>query len=1189
MRKHLFAVMLLLAGIPAVSFTAAADPVPQQQSEAATTITGTVLDENNEPVIGASVVQKGVKTNAVATDAFGNFKLRVPAGAQLEFSYVGYKTMYVAAAPDMTVYLQPTTEQLNELVAIGYGTQKKANLTGAVATVDVARVMDSRPVQDVTKALQGAVPGLTITQDNGGIATGSGIRIRGVGTLSNGQSSSPLIVVDGVPVDDLNFVNPEDIADISVLKDASSSAIYGARAAFGVILITTKGAAKQDKVSVSYTNNFAWSGATTLPEFASTVDQLESSLQAYYRNPTDANAKTEVGGMYYKDLLPLAQKWAEQHNGPYTDYRELQPYIDENNVGDYKIVGNQWLRYADWDLTKLMFNDAAPSQKHNVVLEGTSGKTQYRLSFGYDGRQSLDSFNPDKMHRYMANANISTEITKWLKAGTRISYTQREYFEQNTPRNGYQYMWRWAPYMETYGWITNPATDQPLTFRNEIMNRTQAHTDKATTRSTRLQAWLNAEIIKGLNLQADFTYDVRTFMQNGAWLPQEGWNGWGNAYSIYKWPGNGQPDTRAWKNASEGTRWTMNVFATYAKTFAEDHNLKVMAGTTAEQYRYTGVEARKNGLVDYTLPWLGLTDGGKDGTQLGIASSDTHRATAGFFGRVNYDYKGIYLFEANGRYDGSSRFPAMQQWGFFPSFSAGYRFSEESYFEPVKSWWTNGKLRASYGHLGNEAVGSNMFISTISLGNKNVNWINGSGTLLSSAGTPALVSSSLTWERIITTDVGIDLGFLDNAINMSFDWYSRETKDMLAPGMPLPSVLGASVPLTNGGTMRTNGWELALNWNHSFGDADVWATFTIGDARSKVTKWDNEDGVLYSYVPGAGGYRFYEGQYYGDIWGFEFDRFFEVSDFDGKDEKGKWIYGPGVANQDYFAYAPFTFGPGDVKFVDRNGDGQLNNGIEGMYKLGGKFYIPRSSLPANFPKHQTTLGNYIIVDGENYDAIVNNKESKSVPVGTVDNHGDLKVVGNALPRYEYGIRLGGAWKGFDLDIFMQGVGKRDMWQISSFTIPFAAKNDGIFSSQLDYNKYIVDERGTITGYDIDQNNFWPAMYGGVFGYNKRMQNTCNQGLNNFTLSDRYLVNMAYLRMKNITFGYTIPAELTTKAYIQKARVYFSAENPFFIYNGAKKYGFDPEIADRAAGEGVAAFGRTAPMMKSYSFGIQVTF
>ena len=181
MRKHLFAVMLLLAGIPAVSFTAAADPVPQQQSEAATTITGTVLDENNEPVIGASVVQKGVRTNAVATDAFGNFKLRVPAGTQLEFSYVGYKTMYVAAAPDMTVYLQPTTEQLNELVAIGYGTQKKANLTGAVATVDVARVMDSRPVQDVTKALQGAVPGLTITQDNGGIATGSGIRIRGIG------------------------------------------------------------------------------------------------------------------------------------------------------------------------------------------------------------------------------------------------------------------------------------------------------------------------------------------------------------------------------------------------------------------------------------------------------------------------------------------------------------------------------------------------------------------------------------------------------------------------------------------------------------------------------------------------------------------------------------------------------------------------------------------------------------------------------------------------------------------------------------------------------------------------------------------------------------------------------------------------------------------------------------------------
>lgn len=339
--------MLLMAAIPAIgTHSAKAEPAPQQQSQPAAIIQGTVLDENNEPVIGASVVQKGVPSNAVATDAFGNFKLRVAPGATLEVSYVGYKTQPVKAAEGMMVYLQPTTEQLNELVAIGYGTQKKANLTGAVATVDVARTMENRPVQDVTKALQGAVPGLTITAVNGGIDSDAKIQIRGLGTLSKNQTSEPLLVVDGVPVENLNFIDPNDIADISVLKDASSAAIYGSRASFGVVLITTKGASKKDRVSISYSNNFAWSSATILPQFATTVDQIKASLQAFYRNPgtNNANGKTEVGGMQYAELLPLAEKWAEQHSGRYTDYRELQPYVDENNVGDYKVVGDQWLR-----------------------------------------------------------------------------------------------------------------------------------------------------------------------------------------------------------------------------------------------------------------------------------------------------------------------------------------------------------------------------------------------------------------------------------------------------------------------------------------------------------------------------------------------------------------------------------------------------------------------------------------------------------------------------------------------------------------------------------------------------------------------------------------------------------------------------------------------------------------------------
>ncbi|MDE6486378.1 MAG: TonB-dependent receptor [Muribaculaceae bacterium] len=1156
MRKHLFVTLLLTCGLPfGYSFSAYAEPVPQTQSQNVATITGTILDENNEPVIGASVMQKGVKANAVTTNFDGNFVIKVAPGTKLVISYVGYKSEEMAAANGMTVYLQPTTEQLDQLVVVGYGTQKKANLTGAVATVDVARVMDSRPVQDVTKALQGAVPGLTITTGNGGINSDATIRIRGVGTLTNGQASDPLIVVDGVPVDNLNFVDPDDIADISVLKDAASSAVYGARAAFGVVLITTKGANKKDKVSVSYSNNFAWSAPTTMPDFAYAADDVLGSLQAYYRN--SGTNKTVVGDMYYADILPYLETWQQQHGGKrYDSYVQLQPYQDENNIGDYRVFDDgSWFRYADWDINKTLYNSAAPSQKHNISLEGTSGKTQYRLSFGYDSKQSLMRYNPEKMHRYMANANISTEITSWLKAGTRLSFTQREYTEPNTPSNFLQYAWRWAPFVSAWGYIPDPTTGEEVPFRNTLSERLLAPTDKTVSRQSRLQAWAQAEIIKGLTLQADFTYDFRTVDTHASWLTQTTWDWGGQAWATYTWPSAGQSRTRAYQTKNDMDRWTTNVFATYAKTFAQDHNLKVMAGFSAEQMRYDNLSAGRYGLVDFNLPEINLTNGSEASDYI-VTGGSGHRATAGFFGRVNYDYKGRYLFEANGRYDGSTRFPAHKQWAFFPSFSAGWRFSEEDFFKPVTNWWSNGKLRASYGHLGNENLADNQFISTITLGNKNVNWLNASGTPINGASMPTLVSSTLTWERVITTDVGIDLGFFNNSLNVTFDWYQRDTKDMLAPGMPLPSTLGASSPLENAGNMRTNGWELAVSYNKSFGDWDIWATATIGDARSKVTKWaSNEHKTLYSWYYGATGYRFYEGQTFGDIWGFEYDRYFEESDFSGKvldpetgEWTGAWNYANGVANQDALDFGNFHFGPGDVKFKDLNGDGVINNGDPDMVDENGN----------------------------------------KIPVGTMRNHGDLKVIGNALPRYEYGLRIGAAWKGFDIDLFFQGIGKRNMWQVSNFVMPFAQANSGLFTHQLSYNSYIVDDNNQIIGYNVDQSNAYPNLTSGDFAYHSTMRNTCNQGINNWTINDRYLVNMAYLRMKNITVGYTIPASITTKAYIQKARVYFSTENPFFIYNGAGKYGIDPEM-EGGVSEGYAGFGRNNAMMKSYSFGLQVTF
>ncbi len=1134
--------MLLLAGMPMLgTLSASAEPAPQQQSQAATTIQGTVMDENNEPVIGASVVQKGVASNAVATDAFGNFKIRIPAGAQLEFSYVGYKTVSVKAADGMTVYLEPTTEMLNELVAVGYGSQKRANLTGAVATVDVARTMDNRTTGDVTKALQGAVPGLTITTNSGDINASGTMKIRGTGTLSNSQTSDPLIVVDGVPAADISFLDPNDIKEISVLKDAASASIYGTRAANGVILITTKQANTKDRVSLKYTNNFAWSHATTLPKYGTVMSQIDALQQTNRRQ----GLENELFGMNLDKMRPYAEAWYQQHGGkPISDVRELiqaqylaDGSVDMSNVGDFAIVNGVGQYYADFDVAGIMFNNAVPSQKHNVSLEGVSGKTNYRASFGYDERQGIMNFNPDKMRRYNANLFVQTEIFSWLKAGARFNFSNKEYEGQNQYNDTYTYLWRWGSYFGPYGYFRGADGNVILPRSGYGLQAWEQGQNKDVATNTRMQAWLDATIIPGLTLHGDFTYDLTNRVNDYNGLPTVLGNTWGGN------PLTGTSTVRAASNsyASQDNFkddvWTMNVYGTYAKTFGQDHNLKVMVGGTAERERYNGMYAQRYILQDINLPNIGLTTGGDEGTRITISNTQTHRATAGFFGRINYDYKGIYLFEANGRYDGSSHFPAADQWAFFPSVSAGYRFSEENYFKPLKNWWSNGKLRASYGQIGNEAVGDNMFISTISnIATSSMYWISPSGTKVSGANMPSLVSSTLKWERVETVDVGLDLGFLDNSLNVTFDWFQRDTKDMLAPGNAVAATLGASAPYLNEGQLRTRGWELGVSWNHSFGDADVFASANIYDGKTTVLKYPNDTKSLSS---------FYTGKEYGAIWGFETDRYFTVDDFTWDTADGKYApgakqtgYASGIADQTVLQTGNFVYGPGDIKYKDLDGNGEID---------GGK--------------------------------------------GTADDHGDLKIIGNALPRYEYSFRLGAAWKGFDIDLFFQGVGKRNMWYTSAFVMPLARGADATYANQESYNKILWDEAGkNIIGYEVDQNNDYPALYSGFAGGGN--VSGISAGTTNYYPQSKYLMNMAYLRFKTLTVGYTLPVEITKKALIQKARIYFTAENLCNLYNGMRKYYIDPEIGSTwktTSAYSNGTFGRTAPMMASYSFGIQVTF
>lgn len=1092
-------------------------------------------DSKGEPVIGANVMEKGTN-RGIVTDLDGKFTLKVTPGATITVSYLGYKTQTLKAAPTMNVSLEEDNALLDEVVVVGFGTQKRANLTGAVATVDVSKAMDARPVGDVTKALQGAVPGLTITTGDGAINSAASIKIRGTGTLSNGQSSSPLIVVDGVPTDDITFVNPDDIAEISVLKDAASSAVYGTRAAFGVVLITTKSGQKGDRVSVKYSNNFGWSNATVLPDYGSVPEQIEALLQTNYRKGADP----EMFGMYLDKMLPYAKAWYEQNGGKKKGYSEMLPYQSMDNVGDFyqDPVTKATMYYADWDVKDIMYR-TAPSQKHNVSLDGSSGNTTYRVSFGYDKREGLMSFVDNSVKRYNASANLSTQIFSWLKAGAQVNYSQKDYDGQNMwGRGGYTYFWRWGSYFGPYGYRKYDG-DGKYYDSQPIADRKQSGEHEDIARNTRLQGWMEANPIKGLNIHADFTYDMTDINVRKSYLPIYGWNNWSNSSTAPSYLVQ-QKDTYAQQENTRQNVWTVNAYATYDFDVAEDNHFKVMVGGQADRKYYNYFSARKNVLSDNDKPYLGLATGGADGTSMTITNTITKHATAGFFGRINYDYKGIYLLEVNGRYDGSSSFPANDQWAFFPSASVGYRFSEEAYFEKAKQYVSNAKFRASYGHIGNEAIGDYMFLEQISkLGTSYTSWVNAGGTFLSMLNTPSMVSSTLSWERIATTDIGLDLSFLKGDLNFGFDWYQRDTKDMLGPAQELPAVLGTTAPYSNNGTLRTRGWELSLGYNHRFGDVNFYAMFNLSDARTKIQKWNNPAGTLYTYNPANSNYT--EGQYYGDIWGFETDRYFEKSDFTGKNADGSWIYAQGVADQTGLQSGSFVYGPGDVKFKDLNGDGKID---------GGK--------------------------------------------GTVDDHGDLKVIGNALPRFEYSLRLGAAWKGFDLDIFFQGVGQRKMWSTGSLFLPQTQSNLGVYTHQLNHNSYIVDAAGNITDWEINQDNDYPNMFSGGSGTGKI--SNIGRGCYNFYPQSKYLINMAYLRVKNLTLGYTIPQNLTRKCYIEKARIYFSGENLFFLYNGAKKYHMDPEInqsysssARAGVDDGYAAFGRTVPMQRSYSFGIQVTF
>lgn len=1076
----------------------------------AQTITGVVVDQLTKQTIpGANIIVVGQPNVGTTSDVDGKFSMEIPNGAkEINVSFIGYKSINVAVINERTYYevvLEPESTMLSDAVVVGFGTQKKENLTGAVTSVNVNRFLEDRPITNIARGLQGAVPGLTITSTTGDLGSSPTINIRGSVGSPNG-SSSPLILVDNVVTTDLNLVNPEDIASMSVLKDAAATSIYGARAAFGVILITTKSQKIQNKTSVTYSNNFALRRPTYLADQLPGWQQAEINLTAERRLIPGKADYVMVGSLYQNDKsIAEMKKWEQEYGG-----KDLGPEMVYGR--DFEIIGEQQFYYRTWNWRDMFYKTWMPQQIHNISINSSSEKTSVFISAGYLGQQGMTKINTDEFDRYNANLGVNSKMYKWLtvRANAMYSKTIRETpFVFNTTSQGlYDYMYylyRWQPFYP-YGTLDGKP------FRSAITELEQAPRNRNEQTYFRLGGGVTIDIMEGLTLDADFYYSNSEIKTRESGAPVFALDFWSaksldqlkNSYGNYI-----SPSLNYAQRTSQRTElYTTNVYAVYNKKINNVHSFKLTTGTNIESSETMYLMGKRMNLFDPDYPELNLGYGDQY-----ASSAHSHWSVLGFFARINYDYKGKYLLELNGRYDGSSSFPTQTQWGFFPSLSAGWRITEEPFMDALQPVLSSLKLRASYGSIGNQNVGANRFRSIISVNNK-YNWLI-NGNFQGSASMPSVLPlKSLTWETVTTINFGIDARLLSNRLGVTFDWYRRTTSNLLSSGETLPETFGIAAPLQNYGELQTPGWELAIDYNFQFSNG---MSLTIGgqltDYYTKVSKWaaDSKTKTVPTYNNWSSGY--YKNMVLGDIWGYKVDRLFQEGDFNADG-----TLKDGIPNQSILESGAFKFGPGDVKYKDLDDNGKI-----------------------------------------------------SYESNTVEKSGDKTILGNIFPRLQYGFTIDLLWKGFDFNVFFQGVGKRKLWVGGNMVLPGFTSGEPWFKGQDDY--WTPQNTGA----------FYPrpTVYGQSMAWN-------------YQVNDRYLLNMAYLRCKSLTIGYTLPKNLVNKIHITNLRIYATGENLFEFTK--LKVPIDPETGITSGtnlstgNEATDArnYGRSYPYQRTFSIGLQVT-
>lgn len=864
------------------------------------TITGTVNDDAGSGIPGVSITLKGT-SKGTSTDGEGKFKIDVPnSSTVLVFSFVGYTPQEIEVGNQtiINVTLKTDTKVLSEVIVVGYGVQKKANLTGAVDQV-TGEVFDNRPVTNVNQGLQGVMPNLNVRMGDGKPNQAPAFNIRG--TTSIGQGGNALVLIDNVEGDP-SLLNPGDIASITLLKDAASASIYGARGVFGVVLITTKNPSA-GKTNITYSTNYSFKSPIAKPDLVTDGYTWASMFSESFVNfggtfPQNANKTLKFSQAYLAEIK-------RRKEAGITNEVEIDPV-----TGEYVYFGNT--AYYD-----LLYKDMTNSKEHNLSISGSSDKASYLLTGRYFGQDGLFRYNSDDYSVFNFTGKGSIQLYPWLKITNMSQYSDMKYHNPLNVGEGGG-IWRniadeghpLSPLLNPDGTLTASAA---YTVGDFYYGKNGIDNNKKVFRNT---AGFATNFFKDkLRVKGDFTIQNTDNNDRTKAVPVP--------YSI-------RPGVIAYVGTTtnylsnvyrETTYMTTNFYTEYENTFKDNHYLKLMVGYNYEQSTYKRLTAQRNGLIFEDANDISLALGQAITTQ-----GDWERwKIMGGFSRLNYSFKDRYLVELNGRYDGSSKFPANQRYAFFPSISLGWRLSRESFWKIPEQIISDLKIRASYGSLGNGNIRSYSYLEQFSISQSSVIL---AGQRPQLTRNPTVLPEGLTWETATTKNIGLDLSMLANRLNFVGDAYIRTTTDMFTVGLTLPAVFGATAPKGNYADLKTTGWEMMLSYRDKFTvgakpfNYDV--RLTLADYTAVITKYNNPEKQLSDY---------YEGQTVGEIWGYTTDGFFKSAE-DVKNSASQSIFRTASSG---------LWFPGDIKFKDTNGDGAINPGTSRVSNPGDRSIIGNST------------------------------------------------------------------------------------------------------------------------------------------------------------------------------------------------------------------------------------------------------